>query len=222
MIKESDLYLPVKHFLEQQGYCVKAEVLECDVLAIKQGMPDLVVELKLNFSLELIFQALQRQKISDDVYVAIPAANTVTKRKNWRAKQKNCVLLCKRLGIGLLLVDASNQVQVLQDPVDYKPSKNARKRTKLIKEFVSRRGDPNKGGVNKTTIMTAYRQNALRCAIELSKHASMKVKDLKAASGVESTPSIVQNNYYAWFERVSRGVYQLTEQGQQAVKDNAS
>ena len=222
MIKESDLYLPVKSFLEQQGYCVKAEVLDCDVLAIKEGMADLVVELKLSFSLELIFQALQRQKISDDVYVAIPAANTALKRKNWRAKQKNCVLLCKRLGIGLLLVDESNQVQVLQDPVDYKPSKNIKKRNKLVKEFVSRRGDPNKGGVNKTTIMTAYRQNALACAIELSRHGSMKVKDLKAATGVDSTSGILQNNYYAWFERISRGVYQLTEQGLQAVKDNAS
>ncbi len=34
-MKESDLYLPLKKFLEKQNYTVKAEVKNCDVVAIK-------------------------------------------------------------------------------------------------------------------------------------------------------------------------------------------
>lgn len=221
MIKESDLYQPVKEYLQQQGYEVKAEILECDLVAIKGQLPLLIVELKLSFSLALVLQALERLKVSEDVYVAIPAPDTAVKRRNWRAKQKGYITLCKRLGIGLMLVDAQGAVQVLQDPVVYRARVNNKKRNKLVKEFVSRSGDPNQGGVNKTTIMTAYRQQVLTCATELAKHPSMKAKDLKAATNVANTSAILQKNYYQWFERLSRGVYCLTPEGVKAVQDNS-
>ena len=34
-MKETDLYLPLKKFLEKQDYEVKAEVENCDVVAVK-------------------------------------------------------------------------------------------------------------------------------------------------------------------------------------------
>ena len=220
MIKESDLYLPVKMYLQAQGYEVKGEILECDVVAIKAELPMLIVELKLSFSLELILQAVERLKLSEDVYVAVPAPNTPAKRRNWRTKKKGYITLCKRLGIGLMVVNDNDEVQVLQDPIVYQARANYKKRNKLVKEFVSRKGDPNKGGVNKTKIMTAYRQNVLTCAVELAKHSSMKTKDLKLVTGLENTSAILQKNYYAWFERISRGVYCLTKEGRKAVADN--
>ena len=52
-LKESDLYLPVKRFLESQGYEVKGEVGDCDVAATRGNEELVVVELKLSLNLEL-------------------------------------------------------------------------------------------------------------------------------------------------------------------------
>jgi hypothetical protein len=70
-MRETDLYPSIKSFLERQGYEVKAEVKSCDVVARKPGAPLLVVELKLGFTLQLIYQAVDRFAITDHVYVAI-------------------------------------------------------------------------------------------------------------------------------------------------------
>jgi hypothetical protein len=48
-MKEIDLYSPVKQFLEGQGYEVKGEIQECDVMALRGSEDPLVVELKLDF-----------------------------------------------------------------------------------------------------------------------------------------------------------------------------
>jgi hypothetical protein len=44
MASESDLYAPVKAFLERQGYAVKAEIDGSDVVAKRGGEPPIVVE----------------------------------------------------------------------------------------------------------------------------------------------------------------------------------
>ena len=43
---ETELYAPVKAFLEAQGYEVKAEIKGCDVVAIRGEEAPLIVELK--------------------------------------------------------------------------------------------------------------------------------------------------------------------------------
>ena len=50
-MRETDLYPPVKAFLEAQGYTVKGEVEGCDVVALRGDEPPVVVELKTAFSL---------------------------------------------------------------------------------------------------------------------------------------------------------------------------
>ncbi len=82
-----------------------------------------------------------------------------------------------------------------------------------MKEFVAREGDPNTGGVTRTKIITAYRQDALRCALVLSKQKQMKVAEIKTTAGVLKAASILQKNHYNWFERTQRGVYCLTPAG---------
>ena len=52
-MKESDLYLPLKRFLESQNYEVKGEVQDCDILAVRGEEIPVVVELKLSFSLRV-------------------------------------------------------------------------------------------------------------------------------------------------------------------------
>lgn len=225
-MQETDLYPPVKAFLEAQGYQVKAEVTGCDVVAKKDGAPMVIVELKTAFNIDLVLQGVERQKLCDDVYLAVPKPDTPTKRKNWRRRQRALKNLCRRLGVGLVLVDiatdAARAVDVLLDPATYQPRKSAKKQTKLRKEFQARTGDPNTGGATRTKIMTAYRQDAMRLAEALSETKELKVSELKQISGVDRAGSILQNNHYGWFERVSRGVYTLTEQGVAVINPSSS
>lgn len=221
-MQETDLYQPVKDFFEAEGYEVKAEINGCDVVANKDDAPTVIIELKVNFSLELVLQGIERQKLSDDVYLAVPKPDTPTKRKNWRKRQRALIHLCRRLGVGLLLIDieatSSRSVNVLLDPAPYQPRKNTGKQTRLQKEFIERVGDPNTGGITKTKIITAYRQDAIRCAEILSGGNALKVAEIKTATEVGRVASILQNNHYGWFERVSRGVYKLTEHGEVALR----
>lgn len=225
MTREADLYSPVKLMLENKGYEVKAEVNGCDVVGIKSDAPTVIVELKLNFSLELLLQGIDRQTITDDVYLAVPAPDTPTKRKNWRVRQKGYLKLCRKLGLGLMQVsiipENDGGVIVLLDPKLYVPRKNIRKNAKLIAEFQDRSGDPNIGGINRTKIMTAYRQDALRCAAILATKDEMKVTDIREDSGVAKAASILQKNHYEWFERTARGVYSLTLTGHEDLCRNA-
>jgi hypothetical protein len=225
MVSEAELYAPVKALLEDRGYEVKAEVNGCDVVACKEGEPTVIVELKLTFSIDLLFQGIDRLTITDDVYLAILAPETAAKRKNWRARRGDCIKLCRRLGVGLMTVDpprrSGAQVEVLLDPAPYAPRKNKRKQTRLMKEFTARSGDPNQGGITRTKIVTAYRQDAIRCAMVLADGREMKTGEIRAATGAPKTASILQKNYYGWFERTTRGVYRLTPSGHEGLQHYA-
>ncbi len=221
MVRETDLYLPVKEFLEARGYTVKSEVQNCDVVAVKDEEPIVVVELKLTFSMDLVLQGIQRQSITDDVYVAVRAPDTPAKHRSWRSRQRDYKKLCRMLGLGFMIVnpDLSRErnVNVLVDPGPYVPRKIKRQKTRLMLEFSKRTGDPNTGGANRTRIITAYRQDALRCAMALNRQGSLKVADIRAATGVEKAGSILQRNHYGWFERIGRGVYRLSEAGGESL-----
>ena len=222
--KETDLYPAIKTYLESLDYEVKAEINDCDLVAVKGDGGQIIVELKLKFSLELILQGVERLALTDDVYIAVLAPDTVAKRNNWRAKRKGYLKLCRRLGLGLMAVDLSKQqrqqVDVLLDPSPYTPRKSRLKQSRLVKEFTSRVGDPNVGGVNRTKIMTAYRQDAFRCSHELANNQAMPVKELKLKTGVSKTATILQKNHYGWFERVARGVYTLSALGRADLEAN--
>ncbi len=222
MATESDLYAPVKSMLEARGYRVKAEVNGCDVVAMKDDAPTVIVELKVAFSLDLILQGINRQNLTDDVYLAVQAPDTPTKRRNWRTRQRGILKLCRMLGLGLILVDpgqaGKRKTQALLDPKPYAPRKNTRRQTRLVTEFIAREGDPNTGGVNRTKIITAYRQDALRCALALSRRDSMKVAEIRAATGVQKAASILQKNHYDWFERTERGIYRLSPAGREGLQ----
>ena len=97
-IKETELYAPVKAYLVALGYEVKGEVGAADVVARRGAEAPLIVELKTGFSLQLMHQAVARQRISDSVYVAVPRWKG---RASWKAFKAN-VGLCKRLGVGVL------------------------------------------------------------------------------------------------------------------------
>ena len=134
-MKETDLYLPVKAWLEGQGFEVKAEVGAVDVMACRAGEDPVIVELKVGFSLTLLQQAVARQRVSDSVYVCVPRWKG---KSGWRTFKGN-VGLCKRLGVGVLSVRLEDgHVQVHADPAEFKPRKSKPRKGALLKEFERR------------------------------------------------------------------------------------
>ena len=93
-MRETELYQPVKALLEGQGYEVKGEVGAADIVGVRGDEPPVIVELKTAFSLSLFHQAIERLKLSDSVYVAVPHQ---TGRKFYAALKANTTL-CRRPG----------------------------------------------------------------------------------------------------------------------------
>ncbi len=213
--RETDLYGPVKSFLEDQGYVVKAEVGAADVVALRGAEPPVVVELKLAFSLALFHQCIERLKISDDVYLAV--AHKPGKAFH-RAVRSNTAL-ARRLGLGLMTVRLSDGlVSVHCDPGPYAPRKNTKRQDHLLREFARRQGDPNDGGQTRAGLVTAYRQDALKLAVYLYEVVASKGADVARETQVARATVMMRDNHYGWFEKVDKGIYGLTPEGAEAVR----
>jgi hypothetical protein len=211
-ILETSLYAPVKAFLEGLGYFVKGEIGGCDVLALRDGEPPIVVicELKLTFNLELVLQAVDRAAACDEVWLAAQMSIR-GKGREGDARFRN---LCRRLGFGMLGVSRSGDVSIIVSPVAASPRRDAKRRSRLVDEHKRRRGDPAVGGGSRAPIMTAYRQQALICAANLAQ-GPKRPRDLKPAA--PDAAKILLRNVYGWFARADRGVYALTAAGEQAL-----
>lgn len=209
---ETSLYLPVKGFLETAGYVVKGEIGGCDLVGLSEGDPPVVVicELKLSFNLELILQAVDRAAVSDEVWIAAK----VSAKGRGREADKRYRDLCRRLGIGMLGISDAGDVSVIVGSVTPMPRTNPKRRSRLMREHQKRRGDPALGGSTRTPLMTAYRQQALGCAVALV-DGPLRVRDIRA--GVPEAGKILQSNVYGWFERLDRGIYGLTDAGREAL-----
>ncbi len=215
---ETDLYLPLKAHFEALGYEVKAEIGAADLVAIKEDCEPLVVELKTGFSLTLLQQAVARQSMTQEVYVAVPRWSG---RAGWRAFKGN-LGLCRRLGLGVLSVRLRDGfVQVHADPGPFQPRKSKTRRAALLKEFAAREGDPNQGGT-RGQVMTAYKQDAMRCAGYLREVESAKGAVVAKETGVGRATQIMADNHSGWFRRVERGIYALSEEGEAAVMETGA
>ena len=210
---ETALYLPVKRFLEKLGFTVKGEIGGCDLVALSDRDPPIVVigELKLTFNLELILQAVDRAAAADEVWLAAKLSVRGKGRES-DARYRN---LCRRLGFGMLAVTSTGDVEVIVKPPDTAPRRNPKKRSRLVAEHRRRKGDPAMGGSTRAPIMTAYRQQALACASALSA-GPRKVKDLRVE--IPDAGKILLHNVYGWFDRAERGIYVLTDAGRAALK----
>ena len=72
--------------------------------------------------------------------------------------------------------------------------------------------------------MTAYRQDALRCAAFLDVNGPTKAADVAGAAGVARAGALMYADHYGWFERPAgspRGVYGLTPRGRAALEKYA-
>ncbi len=208
---ETSLYLPVKRFLEKLGFEVKGEVCGCDVVAVRNSEPPLVVitELKLRFNIELLLQGVDRAAACDEIWLAVRLGARRGREQDPRVRK-----LCRLLGFGLLGVSKAGRVDILVEPGPWRPRRDRKRRSLLVEEHRRRQGDPAPGGSTRAPIMTAYRQQALACAAALAA-GPRPVREVKLAA--PDAPKILLRNVYGWFVRVERGVYALAEPGKAAL-----
>jgi len=206
---EKDMYKYIKNHLEHLDFTVKAEVLNADIVAVKEDLV-IIIEMKKTLNTTLMHQGCKRQRISDYVYLAIEKPSS----KQLRSKQfREKIHLVRRLHLGLMLINIEKEtVETFLDPKNYTLRKNKIKKRKLIREFELRHTSFNVGGVTKTKIITSYRERALIIAHYL-KDSPLSVKEIRNLSKDLKCATILQKNYYNWFERIDRGVYQLSDLG---------
>lgn len=221
---ESDLYGPVHDYLEGLGYEVKGEVKDCDIAALRDGEL-IVVELKRGFTLELIYQAIDRQRIADGVYVAVP----LPKRGYMSPHVRDMQSLCRRLELGLIFVGFTSkglpQVDVAVHPKEASvPRKNKNRRLAVIREHQERTGSVNTGGVTHRKILTVYKEQALLIAGLLRDNGPMRAEDVKRLGGPSNTTAILGRNVLKWFEREEAPegrvyLYRVNEAGLAALEE---
>jgi hypothetical protein len=216
VMKESDLYPPLKRFLESQRYEVKGEIGDCDVLAVRDAEAPVVVELKLALNLNVVLQAVERLSLTPKVYIGIPKQCSVLS-----ARRKHVVKLLRMLGLGLMAIDAAATVApvtVLLDPGEYQPRRSKHRHERLLGEFRKRVGDPNLGGLHRRGgVMTAYRQQALKIAQLLQELGPTKASNVARTLQAPKARDILYRDAYGWFDRASLGVYALSPRGQQEL-----
>ncbi|GKU23496.1 DUF2161 family putative PD-(D/E)XK-type phosphodiesterase [Clostridium folliculivorans] len=219
---EEELYKPVREYLTSIGYDVKAEVGNCDVFAMK-GDKVVVVELKKGLTIELLVQATNRQKFADLVYIAIPKPKINFFSKKW----KDICNLIRRLQIGLILVSKKDneytvKINIEPAPFDIKKSVNSgkKKRNSLVKEFKGRSLEDNVGGSKGKKLMTAYREQSIKIAEYMMENGPTSAASLsKIGFEHKRTYSIIYNNYYGWFKKLDKGMYELSEEGVSEIRN---
>lgn len=218
---ESDLYAPVKRFLEDLGFQAKGEVGKCDVLAMR-GELCVAVELKAEFGLRLVYQGIDRQALVDLVWLCVAEPEGRREAASWKRRIRDAARLCRMLGLGLMSV-RGGRVTVHADPGPYKPRRLPAKAARLVAEFKARRGDHTPGGSTRRPVVTAYREGALRCADVMAARGSpMKVAEIRSLAGVERAGAILLRNVYGWFVRTGHGSYGLSAEGHEALRRFAS
>lgn len=221
-ISETDLFYPVRDFLIKRGYTVNGEVKNCDITAVKE-QELLVVELKSSFNATLLIQATKRQRVADTVYIAIPMPKTGIFSRKW----KDLCYLVRRLELGLLVVSflkSGSKVQVVLNPEPFNREQSRRlsqkKRDGIILEINGRHGDFNTGGSCRQKLMTAYKENAIQILCYLEKFGPLSTRQLKELGTGAKTSSILQKNFYGWFDKVTKGLYQITPEGNRSLADH--
>jgi hypothetical protein len=179
---------------------------------LTDGSPELVVigEMKQNFTLELVLQAVDRASACDEIWLAI----RTSKRGQGRENDARVKKLCRLLGFGLLTVNADGRVDVVSEPTPWNPRRDPKRRSRIVEEHRRRKGDPIMGGSTRGPHMTAYRQQALAIANGLAGTPS-RPRDLRILA--PAAAKILQGNVYGWFERIERGLYGLTSSGRVAL-----
>ena len=216
-LKEEDLYQPLRIYLEKQGYDVRAEVQECDLVAVKED-EILIIELKTRVTTALLIQAARRKDICDSVYIAVP----ILPGKNHLPNQSGIKSLLKRLEVGLILVrfmKTRTRVEVVLHPRPFEKRMRRRKKSAILREIDGRYGEFHQGGIPVSSEkITAYKQESIKIGFLLRDRGALSPKKLKElGTHKNKTQSILSKNVYGWFDNISRGIYEINKAGEEAL-----
>ena len=213
-MKETDLFKPVRQLLLTKGYEVQGEIYAADVFAVKDSKI-IIVELKLAMSLKLIYQAIERLKVTPNVYIALPK---LPLRKHMKSNPQLEIML-KRSGIGLMEVTL-NEASIVFEPnmSEYTKTKTspAKKRV-MMKEFDARDQYQTLGGTNGKKI-TAYKEQVIEVAKALLSLKEAPLKLIKDYTRIEKTAAILRDNYDGWFHKNEKGLFELSPKGINDIK----
>ncbi len=212
---EKDMGPVIQLFFENQGYTIQSEIEHIDMVARKEDTL-IAIEMKNTLSVSLMHQGLKRLSFTDHVFLAIPKpSSTVISSRTFKEKKT----IVRRLELGLLWVDLKQQkVDVIFEPGPYALKKITKKKIKLLHEFNERKTHLNQAGSSKTPLMTAYREKAIRILLYLSS-GPKSTQEIRTHLRSECT-SLLQKNYYGWFQRVKKGVYTKTDLGDLYLSQN--
>ena len=212
--EEKDMYMPVKSFFERLGYAVNGEVKDCDMTLVKDNEL-VIVEMKKNFTIDLLIQALDRQTITDNVYVVIPRPSRLN-----TDKRNGVIRLMKRLSLGLLYVAMDSPVKLVEvvvfpENADTARTKRGRARKEsILREISGRSGDFNAGGSTRRKISTAYREKCIKILCVMERTGEEKPAGLRNLYNCdEKTRGILASNVYGWFYRIDKGLYGISAKG---------
>ncbi len=215
-MKESDIFYPLVSYFNQLGYEVFGEVLDCDVV-VKKNKELIIVEMKLNFNIKLIIQAIDRFKYSDKVYIAIQKPAKFNRKKRLELKK-----LCTMLGLGIFIIDLNNklvEIELLLESTNIHKIKQT-KQKEIFKQLNDTKFNLNIGGVNQVKINTSYKEKCIYIACILTRCEIISAKQLKDEFNFsENIYNVLYKNYYNWFEKVQHGFYKLTDLGFEALDD---
>lgn len=206
---ETDLYMPVKSLLESMGASVKGEIADIDIFALMPDGKSIAVEMKLHLNLDVIVQAVLRQKVADSVYIAVPSP-----KKSMLRRWHNIGIVLRRLEIGLITVKKDG-AKVTFPPGGYDREaarkRSAGKRESIEKEFSLRHGDLNTGGTKGKKI-TVYREKSILIAEIVKKCKEVTARELSVKTKNPDAEKIVKRNVYGWFLKCGDNI-SLSERG---------
>ncbi|WP_203248822.1 DUF2161 domain-containing phosphodiesterase [Sporosarcina beigongshangi] len=217
---EVDLYQPVKDYFINEGYEVYGEVNHCDVAAVRESEL-VIIELKLSLTIDLLIQATKRQRLTNQVYIAIPKPTYSNRSRKW----KDSCHLIRRLELGLITVEFLEddvQIKIIHEPASFDRKKSMqrsqKKRKNMLSEIKGRTGDYNTGGSSQMKIVSAYKENSIHIACCLLANGPLSPKLLRGMGTGEKTLSILSKNYDGWFDKIRRGIYMLSKKGENELK----
>ncbi len=215
-MKEYEMFPMIKSYFESMGYKVNAEVKDCDVTAVR-GDELVVVEMKTSLNITVLYQALERKKVTPLVYIAVPKP-----KKNYRKSILKMKNLLNKLQMGLLIIDVVNGacVSFLEPEEDKSQRQNNVKKAKIVKEISRREVDENLGGVNKTKILTAHKELGIALCVVIEKEGVVTSKVLRDRYGFDKdVNTYLHRNFHRWFKKVATATYELSTEGKKLLEN---
>ncbi len=216
-MKEFELFPVLKDYYVAEGYKVNAEVKDCDMTAVKDDEL-IIIEMKTSLNITVLYQALERKKLSPNVYIAIPRP-----KRDYRKMKLKMKNLVSKLDLGLIVIDVINKgLEFLVHP-EKNPSQriNILKKTKLLTEINNRSVDENIGGKNKTKVLTAYKELGIALCVVINLEGQASTKTLRDKYGFDQkTTQYLHTNFFRWYKKVGQATYELSKEGKDVLKSS--